>query len=237
MKRKVLAVGIILLFVGVTVVHSINANMPISDDMISGTGASNFTADLGTLSGYVTDSMMNPIEAARVRVYFHDTYRENYSNVTGYFHVTDISICNCTKNATCSKEGYNPAWVYLSIWENTTYDFVLTSKGNWLYVGGSGPGNYTRIQDAIDNASDGDTVYVYAGIYLGNIVINVSIDLIGENKNTTIIDENPDIDDPQLIEANIYIFADSVTITGFTIQNCYGCGIFFILKLCTNYRE
>ena len=38
-----------------------------------------------------------------------------------------------------------------------------SSRGNWLYVGGSGPGNYTRIQDAIDNASDGDTVFVYSG--------------------------------------------------------------------------
>jgi len=32
------------------------------------------------------------------------------------------------------------------------------SSGNWLYVGGSGPGNYSVIQDVIDNASDGDTV-------------------------------------------------------------------------------
>ena len=92
--RKCLVVGIILLFVDVTVVQSINANIPISDDMTSGTGASNLTADLGTLSGYVTDSMMNPIEGARVRVYFHNTSRENYSDGNGYFHVTDISICN-----------------------------------------------------------------------------------------------------------------------------------------------
>ncbi|MBE3136035.1 MAG: hypothetical protein IMZ43_01355 [Thermoplasmata archaeon] len=38
-----------------------------------------------------------------------------------------------------------------------------TSRGNWLYVGGSGPGNYSTIQDAIDNASDSDTVYIYNG--------------------------------------------------------------------------
>ena len=42
---------------------------------------------------------------------------------------------------------------------------LATSSGNWLYVGGSGPGNYSVIQDAVDNASDGDTVYVYHGIY------------------------------------------------------------------------
>ena len=101
------------------------------------------------------------------------------------------------------------------------------STNNIIYVDDDGGADYVRIQDAIDNASDGDTVYVYAGIYLGNIVINVSLDLIGENKNTTIIDENTDIEDPLLIEANIYIFADSVNINGFTIQNGKGgCGIF-----------
>lgn len=80
----------------------------------------------GTLSGYVTDLNMNPIESALVRVYFHGTYRENYSDSTGYYHVTDIPICYCMKNATCSKEGYYPEWVLLSIYENTTYNFVLT---------------------------------------------------------------------------------------------------------------
>ena len=35
---------------------------------------------------------------------------------------------------------------------------LLLTGGNWLYVGGSGPGNYTRIQDAIDDANIGDTI-------------------------------------------------------------------------------
>ena len=60
--------------------------------------------------------------------------------------------------------------------------------GNTLYVGGSGPNNYTSIQDAIDNASDGDTIYVYSGIYYENVVINKRINLIGEDRNGTIID-------------------------------------------------
>ena len=33
--------------------------------------------------------------------------------------------------------------------------------GNILYVGGSGPGNFTSIQDAVNNASEGDTVFVF----------------------------------------------------------------------------
>ena len=69
-----------------------------------------------------------------------------------------------------------------------------TSSGNWLYVGGNGPGNYTRIQDAVDHASDGGTVFVYSGIYsdfsldyLACVYIDKRINLVGEDKNTTII--------------------------------------------------
>lgn len=42
---------------------------------------------------------------------------------------------------------------------------VLTIPNNTFYVGGDGPENYTKIQDAIDNAIDGDTIYVYSGTY------------------------------------------------------------------------
>jgi parallel beta-helix repeat protein len=61
------------------------------------------------------------------------------------------------------------------------------SRGDWLYVGGSGPGNYTKIQDAIDNASDGDTVFVYhdSSPYNETIIINTTLTLLGENQTTT----------------------------------------------------
>jgi parallel beta-helix repeat protein len=89
-----------------------------------------------------------------------------------------------------------------------------------LCVGGSGPGNYTKIQDAVDNASDGDTVFVYAvsSPYKENIVIHTSISLIGEDKNTTIIDGANNS------HHGVNITADNVTVRGFTIQNCSGFG-------------
>ena len=61
--------------------------------------------------------------------------------------------------------------------------------GNTLYVGGSGPNNYTTIQSAIDNASDGDTIFVFddSSPYYEGITINRKINLIGEDKNTTTI--------------------------------------------------
>jgi len=63
-----------------------------------------------------------------------------------------------------------------------------TQSGATLYVGGSGPGNYTTIQDAIDNASNGDTVYVYRQepYYWENVVINKAISLVGDQHRVSL---------------------------------------------------
>ena len=94
-----------------------------------------------------------------------------------------------------------------SVLEQTS---VISSDGNILYVGGSGEGNYTKIQDAIDNASDGDTVFVYNGTYKENLIVNKSINLLGEEKNTTIIDGNQD-------GCTINLNTENTTIKNFTI--------------------
>jgi len=62
------------------------------------------------------------------------------------------------------------------------------TNGYTIYVDDDGDTEYTNIQDAIDNSSDGDTVYVYSGIYHESIIINKSISLIGEDNSNTIID-------------------------------------------------
>jgi parallel beta-helix repeat protein len=58
-----------------------------------------------------------------------------------------------------------------------------------LYVGGTGPGNYTKIQDAINDSSNGDHVFVYhdSSPYYECLKINQSIMLQGENRDSTII--------------------------------------------------
>jgi len=90
----------------------------------------------------------------------------------------------------------------------------LESNGKTLFVGGNGPGNYSNIQDAIDNASDGDTVYVYSGTYpTSSIYIEKAIQIIGENRETTIVEST--------VNAEIYIqsHTDNVSISNFTFQN------------------
>ncbi len=85
-----------------------------------------------------------------------------------------------------------------------------------MYVGGNGPGNYTRIQDAIDDAQDNDTIFVYddSSPYYEFISVNKTINLIGENKNTTIIEGINDVDQ-HILQIN----ANGVSLRGFTIQN------------------
>ena len=97
---------------------------------------------------------------------------------------------------------------------------ITSHRGDTLYVGGSGPYNYTKIQDAIDDASDGDTVFVYndSSPYYESIQINESINLIGEDRNTTAIIDNSS-------EHSIYIKTDNVSIREFTIQNSNKWGI------------
>jgi len=81
-----------------------------------------------------------------------------------------------------------------------------------LYVGGDGPGNYSSIQTAINQAAAGDIVFVYAGTYVENLVIEKPICLTGEHKNTTIIDgsENKFV---------LILTADHIVVSGFTITN------------------
>ena len=75
--------------------------------------------------------------------------------------------------------------------------------GNTLYVGGTGPGNYTSIQNAIDDASIGDTIYVYSGTYFERIIVDKRLNIIGEDKQNTIISYD---DWVVLIDSNNVIF-------------------------------
>lgn len=88
----------------------------------------------------------------------------------------------------------------------------VSSSQNILYVGGNGPGNFSKIQAAIDAANPGDTVFVFNGMYHENIFIIKTINLVGEDKNNTIIDADRN-------GSVVYIIGNRVTLSGFTLQN------------------
>ncbi len=73
------------------------------------------------------------------------------------------------------------------------------------------PTHKKTIQAAVDNATSGDTVYVYNGTYNENVVVNKTINLPGENRDTTIIQGG--------LGDVVRITADWVNITGFTFRS------------------
>jgi nitrous oxidase accessory protein len=76
------------------------------------------------------------------------------------------------------------------------------------------PDDYSTIQDAIGNASEGDTIYVKKGVYVENPVVNESVSLVGEDRDATVID----------VTAGLKVESNNVTIRGFTIYDGW-CGI------------
>ena len=72
------------------------------------------------------------------------------------------------------------------------------------------------IQEGVNNATEGDTVYVYNGTYYENVVVDKTINLTGENRNSAIIDGN------YLGDNVIQVSADMVNISEFTIINSSG---------------
>lgn len=69
-----------------------------------------------------------------------------------------------------------------------------------------------RISDAVEKASAGDVIIVHAGFYQeGNIIINKQLNLIGINF--------PLVDGDNSTEV-FTILADSVSLSGFQVQNC-----------------
>jgi parallel beta-helix repeat protein len=90
------------------------------------------------------------------------------------------------------------------------FDYSPNVKGATLYVGGFGPGNFSTIQEAINAANNGDTVFVYSGTYYEKVNVDKTINLTGENRDTTMIDSGGD---------TVKISEDWVNITGFTIKH------------------
>ena len=69
------------------------------------------------------------------------------------------------------------------------------------------------IQEAIDNSKSGDTIFVKSGIYFESIIVDKSgLKIVGENRDTTIIDGCK-------TSNSVYVEANNTVLNDFTVQN------------------
>ncbi len=169
MLKKGLILIIVFLFAGIGVIPSIDTAVLNKTSMS--------TLYNGSLSGYIKDNLGNPIEGAQMRVYFHKAYEEDYTDSNGYYHITNIPICYCIKNAVASKVGYTTERVLLSIDENTIYNFVLTalqyngSLSGYVYDSSMNPIEGTRVRVCFHETYEEDYTDLYGYYYVTNIPI------------------------------------------------------------------
>ena len=95
-----------------------------------------------------------------------------------------------------------------SILASTLYFHVVTAETIEV------PLDYPTIQEAINAASNGDTIFVHNGIYYENVVVNKTVSIAGQDKRFTIVDGN----EPSV---GFRIISDHVSITGFTIRDAF----------------
>ena len=184
----------------------IAANLSAGDLIYTGLGAG-----IGQINETITRTYLGqPVEI---------NHHNSTTSGTSYFIYSDAYWNRAT--------GVLYEW-YMNHTKYTTKgeETYVTQETQWLYpigiigvaktwtVDDDGSADFHTIQEAVNAASDGDTILVRAGTYYEEVLIKgKSISLIGEDPSTTLIDRMlggiP-------IEVRI---AERVNITGFTVMN------------------
>jgi parallel beta-helix repeat protein len=91
--------------------------------------------------------------------------------------------------------------------------FVGTASARTWYVDDDGGADFIKIHDAINNATDGDTIIVRDGHYIENIKVNKTLTIQSENgSDKTFVTAEDSKDDAFLVTANY------ANVSGFTVN-------------------
>jgi hypothetical protein len=104
----------------------------------------------------------------------------------------------------------------------STFSILVPSEsidGNTIYVDDNSGADYTIIQDAIDAASDGDTIFIYNGVYepSTNIHVYKELTIIGESKEGVIIEHEIGSEELSIRAKNVKV--STITFRNFRITN------------------
>ncbi|MCK4614445.1 MAG: right-handed parallel beta-helix repeat-containing protein, partial [Thermoplasmata archaeon] len=180
----------------------------------------------------------------RIGIYLHRSSSNNIAHYNNIFNNTEYGINatdndGCTINATYNWWGhetgpYHPTNNSEGKGDNVTdyveFDPWLTApvgeeepeENRTWYVDDDAPGGgdgseerpFNKIQDGVDAAEDGDTVYIQEGTYCENIEVYNQINLIGKGSGVTFID-GTGLDSDYILDLN----ADNIAIDSISIIN------------------
>jgi len=131
-----------------------------------------------------------------------------------------IGIWNVSAFASNANGSDTQTWIWnvTALLFNCTCGDICVNETGWWRDGGAFNTSATPIQDAVDNATEGETICVADGTYHENVNVNTA--------NLTIKSENGAANCiVNASDSNDHVFnvsADWVNITGFTIQNATG---------------
>ncbi len=153
---------------------------------------------------------------------------------------TNSTVCSITTHGESTsfkalKEGTCKVIAdYQGNYSNSTGTLTVT-KGGMITVDDDGPADYKTIQEAIDAATPGDTIFVYAGTYPENVIVNKTVTLKGEDETKVIVTGGGS-------GTVFYVTADGVSIYYFTIRDGkygvysdYADGLVLDHNIITNY--
>jgi len=176
--------------------------------LISSTSVVTAHADINTHTSSVqktsTPTMMN----------LPTTQFNHYGGLT--WHDGD-SVCTPHEQMCSFQEPRNPSPTSRTIPQHMTVAERQSGHGSrgTIYVDDDAPPGWydathvKTIQEGINNASVGDTVFVYDGTYDENVIVDKSLTLVGENKASVIVNGNG-------FGSVLQIFTSVVDVTGFT---------------------
>lgn len=151
-----------------------------------------------------------------------EVFAIHYITIVGYNDNPGYWICKNSWGTKNQDEGwFNIGYGECSIEKKSFYLTGVYGQFPIVYVDddnnlgpwdGSQEHPYSNIQHGIDNAFEGWTVFVKNGYYNENIIINKTVNLDGENRDSTIIDGGGN-------GHVITVSSPNVRVSGFTIQN------------------
>ena len=125
-------------------------------------------------------------------VNFTDNSSDVDGNITSWFWDFDDGSNSTTRNTShiYSNNGYYKFSLEVTDDDNSTnktYGEILVINSLVNQSRSQQDKIWNNIQDAVDNASTNDLIYVKNGTYTENIIINKTINLVGEDKNNVVI--------------------------------------------------